>query len=746
MSSRRKTGLSCLGLAVAVFAVFGQIVGHEFFDYDLRPFLTGNAWLQHGLTREGLVRAFTRFDAGIWQPVTWVSYMLEIELFGLRPGPMHLGNVAIHAANAALVFVVLRELTGSAARSLLVAALFALHPQRVEAVAWIVERKGLLCAFFGLLALHFWIGWTRERRRGAYIAALLCFAAGLMSKAMLVTWPFVMLLLDAWPLDRARIGLRQRIVEKLPFLALSILTCVLAYFAQRAGGAVQSLERFSVGARVANVPLAYAAYLRQTLWPSGLSIHYEHLGLTATATEVAVAVLWLGAITAAGIGLRRRAPWILVGWLWFLGTLVPVIGLVQIGGHSTADRFTYLPVLGVLVAIVWSVAELTKPRTGLRGTSTAAAAASCVALALLSWRETSHWKDTETLCRHALELDPRNQVARHILGARLVNEGRIEEALPLLLEVHRAAPEDLDATANLAIALAKLGRNEEAEPLLREVLLRAPARTDIRSELARILVASGRDEEAETVLRRAPARDLDPDLRRNVALALWGQGKRDEALAEIEAVIARTPDFAMAHMTHGQLLEELGRPDEARHAFESALEIDPRYVEARLTLARLLVRAGDLESAERELQRAVAEDPAEPEGRRGLALVLIGRGKLAEALLPARAALELRPDWALAMGDLAWILARVEDDRLRDPEQAVSLGEAAARATGRRHPGILDSLAAAYAARGDIPKAAATAEEALNLALDQRDDAFATRVGRRLMAYRAGTIDLEAPR
>lgn len=746
ITSRWRTSLFCIALTAAVFAVFGQIARHEFFDYDLRPFLTGNTWVQRGLTWEGLVRAFTRFDAGIWQPVTWISYMLEIELFGLRPGPMHLGNVAIHAANAGLVFVVLRELTGRPGRSLLVAALSALHPQRVEAVAWIVERKGLLCAFFGLLALHFWVGWTRERRRGAYAAALLCFAAGLMSKAMLVTWPFVMLLLDAWPLDRGRIGLRRRIVEKLPFFVLSIFVCVLAYFAQQAGGAVQGLDRFPLDARLAGVSLSYLAYLGRMFWPTELSIHYEHLGLAATPTEIAVAVLVLGAITAAGIGLRRGAPWILVGWLWFLGTLVPVIGIVQIGGHSTADRFTYLPSLGVLVAIVWSAAKLAESRSGLRKASTAAATAICVALALLSWRETRHWKDTETLCRHALELDPRNQVARHLLGARLVNDGRLAEALPLLLEVHRAAPEDLDATANLAIALGKLGRNEEAEPLLRAILDRAPARNDIRSELARILVASGRVAEAETVLRRASERHSDPDLRRNVALSLWAQGKRDEALTEIEKVIARAPDFAMAHMTHGQLLEELGRADEARRAFESALEIDPRYGEARLTLARLLVRAGDLESAERELQRAVAEDPDEPEGRRGLALVLIGRGKLVEALPQARAALELRPDWALAMGDLAWILARVEDDRLRDPEQAVSFGEAAAKASARRHPGILDSLAAAYAERGDIPNAAAAAEEALQLALDQRDDAFATRVGRRLIAYRAGTIDRETPR
>ncbi|MFN0007258.1 MAG: tetratricopeptide repeat protein [Planctomycetota bacterium] len=236
------------------------------------------------------------------------------------------------------------------------------------------------------------------------------------------------------------------------------------------------------------------------------------------------------------------------------------------------------------------------------------------------------------------------------------------------------------------------------------------------------------------------------DLHRKAALALWMQGKREEALAEIAVALETAPDLAEAHMMRGQLLEELQKPAEARSAIERALQIDPKHVSARLTLARLLVREENLDGAERELRRVVEAAPAESEARRGLALVLIARGRLADALPEAREALRLRPDWPLALGDLAWILARAEDPRLRDAQQAVSLGEAAARATGRKHPGILDALAAAYAEHGEIPKAAATAEEALQLALDQRDDSFATRVGRRLIAYRAGTIDRQTPR
>lgn len=815
MSARLRVIGPCLALGAVLFAVFGQVVGHEFFEYDLRQYLTQNLWVQRGLTGEGLVRAFARFDASIWHPVTWLSYMIEVEVFGLRPGPMHLDNVAIHAANAALVFLVLREMTGAPGRSFLVAALFALHPQRVESVAWIVERKGLLCAFFGLLALHFWTGWTREPRRGAYAAALLCFAAGVMSKAMLVTWPFAMLLLDRWPLRRTEIGMRRRIAEKLPFFAVAIVASIFTFLAQRAGGAVQTLERYPLAARLENVPLAYAAYLGRTFWPAKLSFYYEHLGLGATAAGLAVALLAIGAASALAIALRGRAPWLLVGWLWFLGTLVPVIGIVQVGGQSMADRFTYLPSIGIAIAIVWSAGWLLPARPVPRWGAIGLAAAVCAVLAVLSWRQIRFWKDTETLCRHALELDPGNQVARHLLGARLVNEGRAEEALPLLEEVHRVIPDDLDVSLHLAIAAGMLGRFDQAESALREVLRRAPDRADAHTELARVLRASGRAAEAlgeaQEGARLAPAnprallglagvlaslrrpaearavveRSLEivprepdaaaslgsalyadlqyaeaeiafrracelapgrPDLRLSLALALRAQGEREAALIELDLAARLAPGFAALHRTRGEILEELQRPAEARAALERALEIDPHDVPARLKLARLLVRGEDLEGAERELRRAVEDAPGEAEARRGLALVLIGRRKLAEALPQARAALELRSGWPLAMGDLAWILARVDDPALRDPEQAVALAEAAAQASGRQHPGILDALAAAYAARGDIPRAAATAQEALERAIDQRDDAFATRVGRRLIAYRAGTVDLETIR
>jgi Flp pilus assembly protein TadD len=411
--------------------------------------------------------------------------------------------------------------------------------------------------------------------------------------------------------------------------------------------------------------------------------------------------------------------------------------------------------------------------------------------------------------------DPGNLVARHLLGAWLVNHGRAQEAIPHLEATFERTPGDVDVQTNLAIAYGIVGRTDEAERMLRDLASRPPASATVRTELGRVLLRQGRAAEAlaeiEAALRDRPedvrallalaiahaqldrpearrtaierllaltpatAGDLDSlgsvlhregllsdaesvfqsaaslapdraDIRRNVALATWAQGKREAALLEIEAAIRLAPRYALAHFTRGQILEELGRVDDARDELAAAADLDPARVEPRLTLARLLTRAEDLDGAERELQRAVTEAPANAEARRGLALVLIGQRRLDEALTEARAALALRPDWALATGDLAWILARRDDFSPGDRAEAVTLGEAAVQTTGRRHAGTLDALAAAYAGAGDFQRAAATAEEALQLALAQRDDPFATRVARRLLAYRAGEIDRDTPR
>jgi tetratricopeptide (TPR) repeat protein len=696
-----RTALASLGLVAAVLAVYGRVLGHEFVAYDTPAYVTENPWVLRGLTLEGLKWAFTEFHAANWHPLTWISHMLDVQLFGLRPGFHALENALWHAANACLVLIVLERMTGAFGRSLCVAALFALHPLHVESVAWIVERKDVLSTFFGLACLLAWTGWTRNGSRGAYALAVLFLALGLLAKPMLVTWPFVLLLLDVWPLRRTGLGAKRLVLEKLPFFLLAALSSIATVRAQEAGGAVQSLENFRLPARLGNVVVAYASYLAKTFWPADLSFYYPFDPHGPPAAKLVLSALVLLAVSAAAVLLRRRAPHVLAGWLFFLGTLLPVIGLVQVGGQAMADRYTYVPLLGVFVIVAWSAS------------SVPVAAIACALLGFLAWRQVDTWKDTRSLAEHALSIDPSNHVAHDILGMDLVAKGKVDEGAAQFRAALASTPGDIEAASNLAGALQRQEKYAEAEAVLRKAL---------------------------ALSSRAGV------LHRRLAIVLNYEGRPAEALSEVDVALAADPLDAFAYHVRAIALEALGRTVEARAALERCLSITPADVNARMRLARLLLRAGDVDAAEREIARAIAAEPANPEAHRGRARVLLLRGREADAILELKETLRLEPSMAIAMGDLAWILATARDESLRDPAAAVALGERAAGLTGGRGAGILDALAASYAAAGRFPDAAATAENARGLAQAAGDAELAARIGKRIEAYRAGRIELETPR
>ncbi len=705
---RRRALLSCLGLAVAVLAVYQGVASHAFVDLDTRAYLTENPRVLRGLSWSGVRWAFTTFHAANWHPLTWLSHMLDVELFGLRPAGHHLENVLLHAANACLVFLLFRSLTGADGRSLTVAAFFALHPLHVESVAWIVERKDLLAALFGLSSLLAWTAWTRRGGAALYLAALASFAAGLLCKPTIVTWPFVLLLLDAWPLERARLGTRRLLAEKLPWFALSIAGSVVTLLAQSAGGAVRSLESLPIGSRLANAILAYGAYLAKTFWPADLSYHYAHAAAGASSGRIVLAGLLLAIVTVLAVRSARRAPWLAFGWFFFLGTLVPVIGIVQVGWQGLADRYTYLPSIGVFVAAIWTAGAWIESRPALRPLAPEVAGAVALALGVCARIQTGYWKDTETLCAHAIDVDPRNFAAHDLLGVTYLDRGDLARAEAEFRAAKDIEPSDFVARESLGRTLERAGEHEAAETEFRELAARAPDRAEPRLDVARSLAARGRSV---------------------------------EALAEVDAALRIDPSLAPAHLERGRILESLARLDDARAAYGNALVAMPAYTEARLALARLEARRGDTAGAEAEIRRAIEADPEEPEARRGLALVLLAQGRIPEALAAARAALECRPGWALAMGDVAWILATSDDPAIRDPRTAVALAEDAARLSQEKHAGILDTLAAAYAASGRWQDAVASGEKALALAREAPDRAFADRVARRVSAYREGRME-----
>jgi hypothetical protein len=401
-------------------AVFAPVLRNEFTSYDDRTYVSANRHIQRGLSAEAVRWAFTTTRAANWHPVTWVSHMIDVTVFGLAPGPAHAVNLALHVANVLLLFVFFARTTGAAGRSAVVAALFAVHPLHVESVAWIAERKDVLSTLFWLLATWEYVEYARSRSTGRLALVAFLMALGLLAKPMLVTLPFTLLLLDRWPLGRASAGWKALVVEKLPLFALSIAACVATFLAQQAGGAVASVERFPAPVRVANAIWSYVAYLELTLWPRRLAVFYPHPGSSLPAWKVALAASILAAMTSLAVMLRRSRPYVLTGWLWYVGTLVPVIGLVQVGNQGMADRYTYVPLIGIFVIVAWTAASWGSH-------TTIPAVAVVLALAAAARAQVMEWRDTVTVFTHALAVTGPNPTA-------LVNwapRSRIEGGSPM---------------------------------------------------------------------------------------------------------------------------------------------------------------------------------------------------------------------------------------------------------------------------------------------------------------------------
>ena len=495
-------------LVLSVLIVYAPVSGFDYVRYDDYGYVADNPMVARGLSLEGLRWALTSSHASNWHPLTWISLMLDVSLFGVRPGPSHVVNAALHAANALLLLLVLQRLTGAFWRSAAVAALFALHPLHVESVAWVSERKDVLSTLLGLLTIGAYAAWVRKPGPGRYTIALGFFALGLTAKPMLVTWPFVLLLLDYWPLGRAAATPMGRLVrEKLPFFALSAASCVVTFLAQRAGGAVQDIERYPLLPRLANALVSWAAYAWKTFWPHPLAIFYPYPPRVPV-LETIVAAGFLALVTTAAIRAGRRAPYAVTGWLFYLGTLVPVIGLVQVGNQRMADRYTYIPHIGLFIMLVFGLADLSaSSHRARRGLAVAAALALAVAAALTS-RQLRVWKDSVTLFEHAIMAVPDNHPAHLNLGAALYLEGQPEAAAVHFREVVRIRPEWAPGHHNLGAALLSSGRGDEGVRELAESVRLLPSRVDYRIDLAIALRAEGRPREAaaqlEEALRREP--------------------------------------------------------------------------------------------------------------------------------------------------------------------------------------------------------------------------------------------------
>jgi len=642
----------CVALAGVVVLLYGQVAHHEFVTLDDRPYVYENPRVKGGLTAENVAWAFTAFHEGNWHPLTWLSHMVDAELWGLAPGPHHLTNVLLHALNAVLLFLALVVLTGATWRSALVAALFAVHPLRVESVAWVAERKDLLAGLFWILTLLAYAKYARSPSRGRFASVAALLALGLMAKPMLVTLPLVLLLLDVWPLGRwPEKTLAELAREKLPLLALSALSSVITAAAQKGGGAVLSLQKIEVGARVANALVSCGAYLLDTVYPARLAVLYPHPALVAAewasslfAAAIGAAVLLAG-ITWGVWRQGRRRPYLTVGWLWYLGTLVPVIGFVQVGIQARADRYTYLPLIGVYIVAAWGLGDLSKRWERSRPFLPAGVGAALAALASLTWLQIGTWRDSETLYRHALSVTRNNYLIHNNLAAVLDYEGKPEEAVEEYRRALRAKPNFSYAHFNLGVLLARQGDPQGARQEYELALRYRPSYIEAHNNLAAILSSlgdtAGAEEHYQAVLR------IDPDFAvtlYNSGALMLKNGDLAGARAQLEAAVRVNPQDAQALSALATALQRQGDLEEATRRYEDTVRIDPGNFWAWYNLGVIAARKGVLPRATECFTRAIGSRPSDAQAHNALATVLARQRRYQEAEPHFQEAVRLSPD------------------------------------------------------------------------------------------------------
>jgi Flp pilus assembly protein TadD len=696
MRENRRTVVICAALALGTLLLYAPVLFFDFINWDDPSYVIGNFHVHEGLGWRGLAWSFKTAYGSHWIPLLWLSYMLDYQLYALNPAGYHASNVLLHLANAVLLFLILKRMTGALWRSAMVAAFFAWHPMHVESVAWITERKDVLSTLFWMLTMWAYLNYAGKGGAGRYFLVLLLFACGLMAKPMVVTLPFVLALLDWWPLRRfqseSRAGTmnpgnlsrpaktwRQLILEKAPLLLLaaggSLATAVL----QRRAGAIASLAEVPIGSRLANAVVSYWHYIEKITWPVDLSVIYP-LRPAWPLSDIVTAILILAAISAGAVCFRKRCPYWMVGWLWYVGTLVPVIGLVQVGGQAMADRYTYIPSIGLFMMICWGAHDLAQigvrllDNPILKSRRQWVPGTLCLATLVMCGWATSHqlqyWRDSGTLFSRALALYPNNRIALASYGLFLYEHGSMPEAILELRKDVQLFPEDHLGHAFLGNALYSKGELDAAAVEFRIALKLKPDQTLVRYYLGSIF--------------------LDKNL-------------PGETAAECAIGLQYAPENAGLHCLLGKALSMQGRLDQAREQFSEALRLIPEFLDARYQLA----------------------------------LTLATQHKTAEAVAQYRMALSLQPDMPDALNNLAWILATDPNAAIRNGAEAVELARRACALTRNTAPVMMETLSAACAEVGDFDGAIACAQKARDLAVAQGRDDVAAKNAELLELYRS---------
>jgi tetratricopeptide (TPR) repeat protein len=798
-------------LAAGCVAIFARACWNDFVNYDNFAYITQNANVRAGLTGKSVLWALTANEQSNWHPLTWLSLEVDSQLFGLRAWGFHLTNLLLHTANTVLLFAVFRRMTGALWRSALVAAFFGLHPLHVESVAWAAERKDVLSTFFWLLTMAAYARYVAKPGASPYLAMIVLFALGLTAKPMLVTLPFVLLLLDYWPLGRLRLetphpnpsppvrgrgapgtplakGERGRgegaragssdsplrkgergggegnrvlplLLEKAPLFLLAILSSIVTFWAQHTGGAVSSLNQQPLVLRLETAVVGYAGYLFKMVWPTRLAPFYPLPAYHFPTWEIVTAVILLLGVTGLALALARRRAYLLVGWCWYLGTLVPVIGLVQVGLQASADRYTYIPLIGIFLAIVWAAADIVAYFHVPASVAAAAAGLPLAACALLTEVQLGHWHDTPTLWYHTIAAVPDSYVAynnlgyyfageddesshaqakeffeaslrvspnfpdaKNNLGRSLAREGRLQEAIKFYSEALALNPRFAQVHNNLGLALARVGRLDEAADHFRQAFTIRPTYSMAHNNLGKLLAQQGQIREAQAELEEALR--LNPenaDALANLGVLLQRAGDAQGALERFQTAIRLEPKNADAHNNLGMLFAAEGKRDMAFDQFTEAVQLNPRLASAHYNLGVALAEQGKRPEAIDHYAEAVRLEPADVPSRNNLGWELLRAGRWDQAMTHLEELVRLAPEFALAHDNLGIVLAILgkSDQALHHFQEAVRLQPAFAQ--------FHCDLALALLERGDEKAARPHFDEALRRepSWPQRSDATA---------------------
>jgi tetratricopeptide (TPR) repeat protein len=782
-SSRFFVVAALILITVAAF----EPVRHNQFVFDDERYVVDNPNVTKGLTVESVVWAFTNSYASNYHPLTWLSHMLDCQLFGLKPLWHHVHNLILHCINVLLLFWILWKTTQRLWAAAFVAAVFAVHPLRIESVGWVAERKDVLSGLFWMLTVVAYIKYAEKPSVGRYLLVFFALLLGLLSKSMLVTLPFVLLLLDYWPLCRFgsagekkehhRVSAVTLIIEKIPLIFLSVISGTVTFIIQRAGGSVAPSDKLPLSMRFANAFVSYISYITRTFYPKVLSVFYPHHLCTLNQAMPVLSLFILLIVSVIVVILMRKKPYLAVGWFWYLGTLIPVIGLVQVGYQAMADRYTYIPAIGLYLMFTWAVADMDVKLRARKVILSVLAAGILPALVVDTRAQLRYWKNNLMLYKHAIDVTENNWFMYNCYGSTLAKAGLFEQAIEQYKKSLQINPGRCDVSNDIAIAYKAVGKFPEAVRQYNKIILENPQYADAYYNLGNLYLDLGATARAEQNYRKALQISPDfPEAHCNLAKVLYQKGEIEEAIVHYKTAINHRPGWDLpenslkkiqdrqeAERKLPERMEELKKslqenpdqpevlgemalisvvrndPQAAAEYWQKALSLKPDWVEAHNNLAVILEKQGKTEQAVDNWKKVLKLAPDNFTANVNLGTAYYGWQRPELAIECWTRAIETNPDSAETLNNLAWILATSKDAKLREPGRALEFAQRACQITKNTRPDFLDTLAVAYAANGNFEKAITVSKQAYALALIEGRDNITAQLQKHLNLFQSGT-------